>query len=237
MRHAAAGNPTRSITVEHVMVFHSSLQRASTHAEAVALHPEYDVVPSPKKGPVAGYFEKGSDRPKPIEPRLLLSRDTPLISLPGLMCTSPFFFVIGENRIVGYVHYSDLNVPPARIPFFAAIELAERAVADQVKQVSKDSDVRVVCKSTKQFNFLRRQREARTAKNVDLGWTAVLSFEQIIRLGMRHHLLKLQEREIRLLVQLRNRVAHPTNDLVSHYEDIRWIAEAKTLAERISKAG
>lgn len=135
MAHSLANRIARAMTVDFLMTTAPMLARASSAEEALALHREFDVVPHPKNGKISGYFLKGAPAIHQLSTNVIISGDTAILDLPGLFARQPFFFVLRGSRIEGYIHYSDLNKPPARVPFFALLELAERVLADLLNSI------------------------------------------------------------------------------------------------------
>jgi hypothetical protein len=211
------------------------LVRASSIEDAQQLFRDFDVVPSPARGPIRGYFEKSSRAHHELRPELLISADTPLLELPGLLSARPFYFVNRMNRVVGYVHYSDLNRPPARAPFFALLEAAETSLSRAIDGVISDSDVHAIS-SPAEFRGLQHRLRQRRAQNLDLGWLAVLSFGQILRISRRHGVIHLDDNDLRLLKEFRNRIAHTNLRLIEANADIRRLSRAKTILQSIAKS-
>jgi hypothetical protein len=113
---------SRAFSVQDILTETEQLRRADTLGNAEPLFHEYDVVPYPRKGLIQGFFKRVSEQLHNIEPRHIVSEGTSLFDLPQLFCEGLFYFVIAGNRIVGYVHYSDLNKPVVKVPFFAMFQ-------------------------------------------------------------------------------------------------------------------
>ena len=221
------------VTVEQVMVPARNLSRADTKEEAAPMHSDFDVIPYPKRGEIAGYFLRDSSHVIPIETKVLISHSTPILKLPHIFLSRPFSFIIAAHRITGYIHYSDLNKPIARVPFFGAFQMAERAIWDRIEKRISD-DILLKHLEKKRFDRLRGLKKNRKRGNADLGWQDVLSLPDIIRIGRRLHQARLTDDEATLLVKYRNRTAHANKQLIEKEGDIRSLCQVASLALKLA---
>jgi hypothetical protein len=219
---------SRAFTVQDIMTTTHQLKRADTFGHAKNLFFEYDIVPSPRTGTIRGFFKRDLEQLNSIEPSHILSDATPLFELPQLFCESYFYFVISGNRITGYVHYSDLNKTIAKIPFFALFQSVERRLWENTKhRISED----ILCKlftSGEVDGFLKKRNKALKG-NVDIGWTGIFSFPYILKIARFYGLTQLPDEDIKLLKEIRNKVAHSDQNLVAGYKDILPLANAYEL--------
>ena len=65
--------------------------------------------------------------------------------------------------------------------------------------------------------------------NVDLGWTGIFSFPYILKIARYYGLTQLPDEEIKLLKEVRNKVAHSDQNLVVQYSDVQPLAHAYEL--------
>lgn len=219
---------SRAFSVQDIMTATNQLKRADTFRNAKNLFFEYDVVPSPRTGTIRGFFKRDIEQLNSIEPSHILSDATPLFELPHLFCESYFYFVISGNRIAGYVHYSDLNKTIAKIPFFALFQSVERRLWENTKHRISEDVLRKLFNSGEVDGFLRRRDKA-VKGNVDLGWTGIFSFPYILKIARYYGLTQLPDEDIKLLKEIRNKVAHSDQNLVAGYNDIHPLATAYEL--------
>jgi hypothetical protein len=213
----------------------SELKRASTAADARPLFSKYDVVPYPASGVIRGYFQKGQRPYRAITQSDIISDTTSLLTLPQLMAHRKFFFVLSQNAIVGYVHYSDLNRTVAKLPFFALFEDLESRLWDQINSVIQPCDVEKVFKPNRAIRLMRERRKRETA-GTDIGWTGLLSFADILAISEHRSLTKVTADERAFLVTKRNAVAHPDKPLVMHYLEVKQLLEIRDLCARLVSA-
>jgi hypothetical protein len=211
------------------------LFRADTKEQANLVHGDFDVVPYPGRGEITGYFIRDSREPLPIEAKVLLSHGTPIIDLPRIFLSRPFGFIITTNRISGYIHYSDLNKPLARVPFFATFQMAEGAIWDRIQDQISDDLLRKHLEK-KRFDRLAGLKKKHKRGNADLGWQDVLSLPDIVRIGRRLHQARLTDEEVTLLEEYRNRTAHANKQLIESEGDIRSLCEVVSLALRLARS-
>jgi hypothetical protein len=217
------------------MVPASILSRADTKEQADLLHCDFDVVPYPRRGEITGYFIRDSRDLRPIDTKVLLSHGTPIIDLPQIFLSRPFSFIIATHRIAGYLHYSDLNKPMARVPFFAAFQMAEGTIWERIQERISDELLRNHLEK-KRFDQLARLKKKRKRGNADLGWQGVLSLPDIIRIGRRLHQARLTDEEVVLLKEYRNRTAHANKQLIESEGDIRSLCQVVSLALKLARS-
>ena len=209
--------------------------RASRIEDAQDSFPLYDVVPFPASGRITGYFEKHSADLHPLGPHEVISWDTPVLDLPGLLSTRRFYFVNRANRVIGYVHFSDLNKAPSRAPFYALLEAAETSLSARISDRLKEAEIKAVC-SPRRFKGIQARLKKQRRSNIDLGWLGALSFGEILRLARRFHTVKLDDEELDLQTNFRNRIAHTNLRLIDTYSDIRRLSKVGNLLQAITKS-
>jgi len=225
----------RQIPVDSLMTPTRRLRRASSIEDARILFAQYDIVPAPTSGRVTGYFDKSTNSRHDLMPEVLISSGTPILDLPGLLSLRPFFFVIKANAIAGYIHYSDLNRPPARAPFYAQLEAVENVISRRMAGVVADADVKAIT-SPSRYSQLKRHLDRRRSQNLDLGWTAVLSLGELLRLARRYHTLKLEDEDLALVTRFRNRVAHASLRLIEKHSEVRELSKVSALLDMIVRS-
>jgi len=218
-------------TVQDVMTNADELKRADALEDAQYLFNEYDVVPHPRKGEIKGFFRRGSSKVNQIETSILVSHGTSILDLPKLLSRAQFYFVILANRIVGYIHYSDLNKPATKIPFFAVIQAAERSLWEQIMYRISEEDLPRVF--DKEVNRFAKKKEDNKKRNVDIGWTGIFTFPNILKLARFYGLTHLSDDEIKLLKETRNKIAHSDRNLITHYGDVQALVDAQDLCRSL----
>ena len=215
-------------TVRDVMTPACQLKRSDTVDNAEHLFHEYDVVPYPRLGDVTGFFSRDTRRLHDLEPSHLISDSTSLFALPTLLKRHRFFFVISGNRIVGYVHYSDLNRGVMKIPFFAFFQLAEKNLWNRFKDRITENDLKIVF-GADLAEKIATKRQGAMKSNVDIGWEGVFTFPWILKLARHFGLIHLTDDEISSLRNVRNKVAHSDRSLVDRFDDVAALTEAHEL--------
>ena len=224
-----------AITVADVMTPAAELQRAATGTDARPWFSKFDVVPYPASGEIRGYFQKGRRPFCALTQSDIVSDSTPLLSLSQLLARRKFFFVLSQDAITGYVHYSDLNRTVAKLPFFALFEDLEARLWDRINLATQSRDVEKVFTPNRAKKLLDERRKRERA-DTDIGWTGLFSLADILALSKYHGLIVLTATEQRHLVSKRNAVAHPDHPLVAHYLEVKQLLNVRDLCERLVSA-
>lgn len=219
-------------TVQDMMTSADELKRADALEDAQYLFNEYDVVPHPRKGEIKGFFRRGSSKINQIETSILVSHGTSILDLPKLLSQAQFYFVISANRIVGYIHYSDLNKPVTKIPFFAVFQTVERGLWEQIMYRISEEDLPRVFKEIEVNRFAKKKEDNRK-RNVDIGWTGIFTFPYILKLARFYGLTHLRDDEIKLLKETRNKIVHSDQNLITQYGDVQALVDAQDLCRTL----
>jgi hypothetical protein len=219
-------------SVRDIMTPVKQLRRADTLGDAKPLFEEFDVVPCPRSGEITGFFQRGFDEMQPIEPEHLISESAPLVSLPALLETRRFFFILAGTKIIGYVHYSDLNKPITKIPFYALYQAIERGLWDDANHRITEAMLERIFSPQEVKEFLKKRAD-HLQENSDLDWTGVFHFHQIIKISRLLGLTHITDADIARLKEIRNRVAHSDRNLVEEFEDVEKLAKAKSLFDEM----
>lgn len=224
-----------AITVADVITPAVELQRAATGTDARLWFSKFDVVPYPASGEIRGYFQKGRRQYRALTQSDVVSDSTSLLSLPQLLSRRKFFFVLSQDAITGYVHYSDLNRTVAKLPFFALFEDLEARLWGHINSATQSRDVEAVFTKSRAKKLLHERRKRERA-DTDIGWTGLLSFADILALAEHHGLIVLTATEHRTLVSKRNAVVHPDRPLVAHYLEVKQLLNVRDLCARLVAA-
>jgi hypothetical protein len=216
--------PPTAFKVSDIMTRTKDLRRADSLDDARKLFHEYDVVPFPRTGDIKGFFQQDNAITNDLKPNHLVSDATDLLELPHLLAAHRFFFVIAGNRVVGYVHYSDLNKHVVVIPLFGLFRTVERLLWDRIRTRIEEADLLKVFSEREIKGFLRKKRRL-TKDNVDLGWSGVFSFPGILKLARRYGAIHHRDDEIEILRKFRNKIAHADGDLVENYHDVELLSQ------------
>ena len=222
----------RTITVADVMTPAADLKRAATGTDARPWFSTFDVVPYPASGEIRGYFQKGKRTYHGLTQSDLVSDGTSLLHLAQLLTRRKFFFVLSQDVITGYVHYSDLNRTVAKIPFFALFENLEAQLWNRINSATTPPDIEAVFATNRAKRLLGEQRKRERA-DADIGWTGLLSFSDILALAKHHGLIATTAAEQKILVSKRNAVAHPDHPLVAHYLEVKQLLNVRDLCARL----
>ena len=222
---------SKTFTVRDIMIDSDDLVRADNQSDAqqiLASHPEFDIIPLPSTGPLMTYFRRDRSKINPIRFEDLISDGTSLVDLPDIMSERDFFFVLSSNVISGFIHFSDLNKGLMKLPLFVLFEAVERHIWPEVAAKLNNSDLPKVL-DEKRVEVLRHHIDRTRKKDVDVGWTGLLSFDEILRFAKFYSLVDLSNNDRALLANIRNRVAHTDRLLVAQRQDTQKLIRARNL--------
>jgi hypothetical protein len=103
------------------MIPAEQLASAETEAQARSLLDEnsrYDVIPLYSGGNLLSFLERGQARPKTIQIQHIVGAGTPIPEVVDSLCEQRYFFVVGRHEVIGFIHFSNLNDPVVKLPFF-----------------------------------------------------------------------------------------------------------------------
>lgn len=96
-------------------------------------HPDFDVIPVlDKNGEIGSYFERERNKGRPFCRGDIVSDSTSILSLVSILQSRKFCFILGEDKVVGYVHFSDLNKGIVKLPYFLIFEDLERRLVERI---------------------------------------------------------------------------------------------------------
>jgi hypothetical protein len=204
---------TTTFTVKDIMTAKSRLVCA-TDAEAApvlsAACPDFSVIPIMKDGELTAYFERDAKRVRPIEVGDLVSEGTTLLNVVDILQGRAFSFVLTDQRIDGYVHYSDLNHQMVKWTFYVMLEAVERLALENLRP----GDERAYLKE-KLGPERFKQIEGMYERAGDNGRSLMtyLNLSDILRLAVSDGAIQLDETSIRLMKDVRDWAAHVLYDL------------------------
>jgi len=226
-----------TFTVRDIMVEKKELVCASSQSDAQQLltqHPEFDIIPLPATGPITDYVRRDEQEVRKIDLIDLISDGTNLLDIPHLMGKRDFFFVLSSNIIVGFVHFSDLNKSLMKLPFFVLFEAVERYLWRLVSSRLNEADLPKVLDASRVETLKQRKAKAQK-KDVDVGWSGLLSFDEILKFAIHYRIIQIAPTEQETLANMRNRVVHTDKLLVEAHKDTAKLVKTHELCQEILK--
>ena len=228
---------SREFVVRDIMVPEADLICSKDMTGAMELFtrfPDFDMIPLRSKDTLTSYVERGASKPRPIRINDLVSEATSIIDVVDILTNRPRVFVLVRDRIAGYVHFSDLNRPIVKLPFFMLLEAVERLFFDNLAAKITQETVRVIL-DPQRFGTISDKMRHLTTKKANLNWAALLSFKELLMCGRRLGSIDVDVSEIDSLSKVRNLVCHAaTIDLlVEEHSHVRRLADAKSLSFKL----
>lgn len=113
---------SQTFSVKDIMISKEKLIIAEDFDEAKKLvkkYPDYEIIPiEDKNNNLTGYLERGKDIITRIPNYKLISENTSIMDILAIIQQRKFCFVLVNNDILGFIHFSDLNNPIVKLPFF-----------------------------------------------------------------------------------------------------------------------
>ncbi len=217
-----------SFTVREIMIPRAQLVCARSEEDAERLlndYPAYDVLAGlDEDGDIRWYIERGSGRPTAIRADDVISADTSILDLASILARRRFCFVSGGQRVEGYVHFSDLNNPIVRIPFFVLIETLEQSLVDALRSLGVGETDLAAHLPPERMKELRARMSRMRRERAELDWLSLLSFGEVVLLARTRGLVSLKRGEQSALIDVRNRVCHAARVMVGRHEDVAQLA-------------
>lgn len=231
---------TPIFVVSDIMVPIDEFTRADNIESAHAVfdaHPDYDLLPIPSQGvPTHVVFRSDMSKHK-IDLSMLISEATAILHLPRLFSERhEAFFVLGDHDISGLVHFSDLNNPLCKIPFFALVHMVERKYIETIKgHFSEQRALEALGSRKAQALFMRASDMAN--RDVLPFPAAAMYFKELLTYSRFYDFVKISDEEITDLNEFRNRFAHGGRTLITASKDCETLASIQRLCARLLDNG
>jgi hypothetical protein len=194
----------------------------------------FDVIPIRRAGTLVAFLERGQSQPRTIQVQHLIGSETPIVDLVDSFHDRSFLFVVGRQEIVGLVHFSDLNDPVVKLPYFALLEGVERQVADTVGPLVLRESLPQFIRDPKRVTQIVDKMDKLRANKADRDWVTILYFREILEAACYFGRLSLKVSEIEDLSAVRTLVAHAaTKELVETHSDVQRLRNIGSLCSRI----
>jgi hypothetical protein len=175
-----------TFTVRDIMIPSNALICGKDGADAIRVsseHPDYDVIPIISKGELTGYFVQGSGRTNSIEVNDLISDGTSLIDLVDIFKRSKFSFVLSDQYVNGYVHYSDLNHELVKLTFYVLLEALQKHALGSIGARANDKQYLGIVLGEARANQI--ERHYKDAGRAGRSLSNYLNISDILKLAIR----------------------------------------------------
>ena len=107
-----------------------------------ANNPDFDVIPIKAGEVITGYFERAVGAPQHLRLEDVVSDGTNLLDFVDICASRQFSFVLGEQEIKGYAHFSDLNHHLVKLTFYVMLEALERNTLELISRFDEKEYIR-----------------------------------------------------------------------------------------------
>jgi hypothetical protein len=222
-----------TFTVRDIMVPGADLKCAADDVAAIGVsreNPDYSVIPIQRNGKLTNYFERDSRNCNKIELNDLISDGTSLLDLVEILEDRQFCFVLSHRHIEGYVHYSDLNHHLVKLAFYVILEALERVALDSVRgrddreSLKRDLDL---------GRFKQIENAYKRTGDAARSLSTYLNISDLLRLAAKADTIHIEEGVVKTIKDVRDASAHPSNNLISDYSDVKNLADVKRECLRV----
>jgi hypothetical protein len=216
-----------TFTVRDIMIPGAELTVAPDEVGAIRVShdsPDFNVIPFRQNGRLTGYFERDSRSTKKIELNDLISDGTSLLDLVEILEDRQFSFVLSHRHIEGYVHYSDLNHHLVKLAFHVISEALERVALDSIQ--GRD-DRESLKRDLDPARFKQIEDAYKRTGDAACSLVSYLNIADLLRLAAKADAIHIDEGVVKVIKDVRDASAHPSNNLISDYSDVKKLAAFK----------
>jgi hypothetical protein len=197
-------------------------------------HPKFDVIPIRQADRLVHFLERGQSRPRTIQLQHVIGPETPILDIVDSLCDQKFVFIVERHEVAGLVHFSDLNDPIVKLPYFVLLEAVERQVADSVKNLVQEELLPQFIANSERVTLIKSKMKKLKAKHAEREWVTILYFGEILDAARYLGKLPLEVSEIKDLSAVRTRVDHAaTEELVEEHSDVTRLRNVTSLCSSI----
>ena len=226
----------REFAVRDIMIPEFDLVCSSDASEAAKLlvkYPDFDMIPIRTRGVLTAFLERGGSTPRAIRVDDLVSDATSIFDAVDILTTRPRAFVLVRDRVQGYVHFSDLNRPIVKLPFFVLLEAVERYYFDMLGAEITPELLRTVLDPKRCSDLTSKMQRLKISRS-NLNWATLLSFKELLLCARRLRSIGCEIADIDSLSKVRNLVCHAATDLlVEDHSHVRRLAGDKSTCLRL----
>ena len=228
-----------AFTVRDLMTAQAALVGADSAQAARSQHERYgyDVIAHPSAGPTTGYYYRGGALTH-ITPSDLVSCDTSLLDLLPLLAEREFFFALHGTQISGYVHFSDLNRPLMRLPFYMLLEATERHLLSNLRRTLTEDQAKGALTPSR-VSKLQEYLDTAARQRADTNFWDVLGLPDVLEIARKRGLARISEKDQLArsqaadVVRLRNSIAHTGHPLVEGHQAVGRLIRLRSLCSQL----
>ncbi|HEY5123829.1 MAG TPA: hypothetical protein VIK14_08860 [Ignavibacteria bacterium] len=198
-----------SFSVQDIMVKEKNIQCANklTVAKEIAKKNNFSIIPRKNsRNIIKKYFDIQSEEEKNISYEDIISSDTPINDLIELFKDKKCFFVLGSNKIIGLVHFTDLNNPIVKLFIYLLIERIEWSIYYKINKM-EESDLLNKLRPSLAKKANERKKRDRT-NDMDNKWFGVFKFKELIKIAVAMNLITIKPDIVGKMNDMRNKIAH-----------------------------
>jgi len=193
-------------------------------------NPRFDIIPIFSGGTPLAFLERGQPHAKTIQIPHLVGAGTPIPDVVDSMSDRRFVFVVGRHEVIGLIHFSDLNDPVVKLPFFVLLEGVERRLADAVEGLVTEDVIPELIRDPKRLDAIRQKMAKLRKDEADRDWVTLMYFREILEAAVYFRKVSLEVDQIEQLSGIRNRVDHAAGEeLIECHQDVKRLSRVRKL--------
>lgn len=201
------------------------------HAPIVsANNPDFDVIPIKSGDVITGFFERATGASQKLKLDDVISDGTNLLDFVDICVRRPFSFVLGEQDIKGYAHFSDLNHHLVKLTFYVMLEAVERST---LELIPRDDERSFLKRNLAPDRFGRIEAAYNSAGKAARSLISYLNIADILRLAALAGKITIKDGVAKDIKDVRDGASHASENLVTNYDAVKTLASVKSECLRI----
>lgn len=203
------------------------------HAIHLARKHNFDVIPIVRRGTIKKYWDQEAAQILPISNRHRTRHDASVEDVLPRLNDHLIQFVYYRSEVVGLVDLSDLNKPLGRLPWLHPMLECEQYIVTKADKNFKDEEIfAVLTKDAKES--IRKRKEKARGEDLVIPLLAFAYFPEVLNAAVRLGIVHINENEIELLSDIRNKLVHPGRNLIEERKtDGKKLLDALKICRRI----
>lgn len=201
-------------TVKDIMITENKIAFANTLEEAkiIAKENQYSIIPKISNNKIRKYYDVRAKKLKDIEYGEIISSDTSILELIDLFQAHKYLFIIGKQKIIGMVHYSDLNNPIVKLILYLLIENIERLIYQRLNCLTEKEILSYISESIK--TKVLKRKDNLTKFDLENKWFGTFGFNELLKIAAKLEMIEIRSDIIGTMKIVRDKVAHTHRTLI-----------------------
>ena len=222
-------------TIREIMIPGKRLVTASDLPSAVQLlkeHPDFNLIPIQNPhGRLVAFVDRHNSHEQTFNlHHHIVSDSMSILEIVDILKDREFCFVMVDNKIGGYIHFSDLNSRTAELAFYILTQAVEHHLLVGIRHhINLESLDQVL--GEERAKFIKRNFERHRKNDAFLDLLRELYIDDILKYARHYRIFDMSDNEINEIKQVRDSVSHAAPPLITVWNDDKQLAnDIKRLA-------